>query len=1059
LTLSNNYFVTGDYVVGGVGLRGLGDASGFASGTIMIPDPNQPNSTSVPAGADIVAAFLYWETVEKSNSALAGRNGFFNGFAITGSILGNPNAPTSWSSGGCSGSSQGTTTIRAYRADVRPFLPLDASGKPLGNGSFQVRLADSGSNGGGTPLTLGASLVIIYRVLSPKVPLNSIVLYDGASAPSNSSSTMSQQIVGFYQAAVSAAPVAKLTHIVGDGQTNKSESVLLNGTTLSSLYGGLPPFPGIYNGSWDNPTWSVGGLVNRGDSSAITSVVPNGSGSGCVDWGAVIFSTTVQDTDGDGLLDVWETNQGYTDAITNQFVALPGANPNQKDIFVELDYLQNLDAGAGAYRHSHLPKQAALDMAGNAFKNAPLDCDAMGRNCKGVQLHVDVGNVYQTAAPGGPSVACGQALCDPYIVPAGTGGNSIPESAVVCSDGLTLCQFPGSVAVGWKEGLLWVKNNPTVPGNVNVPLGNFQFGRKDSYHYVLFGHALGTPRSYWTTFGATLQNTLFTQLVSIVDTGASAVVRIQSPLGTFKPGDCPNAAIPACGDSNVDRVSVAGALGQPNLNGTYHFSNLSSSTDMNGVTTTTFTITTSGVADGAYTFSNEPRLEVMYGGPTSSSGHSDLGGADTEVTFGLWPADDPANCQADPSQPLTAQNPTYCNNQLGGVLQEAGTLMHEMGHTLTLTHGGTYYDDPAHPSVPTYELNCKSNDLSVMSYLFQVRGFPDGGIDYSRQIFSPLSELTLSEAAGIGLDSGGNPALHFTRWYAPPNALDIKLQNATGGRFAKFHCDGTPVTDGAQMVRVDGSTFSSPIDWDNDFSSNAPEPPWQDINFNGSTANSPDAPFRGFNDWMNVDLLQTGARENALGFSGGSGAGAAAQAIGGGVPSQAIGGGVPTQAIGGGAAAQAIGGGATTQAIGGGALAQAVGGGTEQDADTANSTADPPTNLQATPSPLTTHNVLLTWIAPGSGQTPQSGQSPAFAQVRRYDVWRDTGSFPTLASVLANQSQFTLIGQVTGTPPATTFTDTKLKNNTTYTYFVTDTNLQGVQSGPTNPPATIFVVF
>jgi hypothetical protein len=64
-----------------------------------------------------------------------------------------------------------------------------------------------------------------------------------------------------------------------------------------------------------------------------------------------------------------------------------------------------------------------------------------------------------------------------------------------------------------------------------------------------------------------------------------------------------------------------------------------------------------------------------------------------------------------------------------------------------------------------------------------------------------------------------------------------------------------------------------------------------------------------------------------------------------------------------------------------------------------------------------------------------------------------------LASVVANQSQFTIVGRVTGTPPATTFTDTKLKNNTTYTYFVTDTNLQGVLSGPTNPPATIFVVF
>src|SRR5215472_9525720 len=157
LNFFKNYFVTGDYVVGGVGLRGLGDATGFASGTITI--------NSVPAGADVVAAFLYWQTIEKSKSSLLGQNGFFNGRAITGTILGNPNAPTSWSSGGCAGPSNGTTTLRTYRADVRPFLNL-VNGSAQGNGAYPVRLADSGSNGGGTPLTEGATLVVIYRVLS-----------------------------------------------------------------------------------------------------------------------------------------------------------------------------------------------------------------------------------------------------------------------------------------------------------------------------------------------------------------------------------------------------------------------------------------------------------------------------------------------------------------------------------------------------------------------------------------------------------------------------------------------------------------------------------------------------------------------------------------------------------------------------------------------------------------------------------------------------------------------------------------------------------------------------
>src|SRR5258708_14499792 len=54
LCLDNNYFVTGDYVVGGAVLNGP-VVNGMATGTIMIPDPNQPNSTSVPSAADLMS--------------------------------------------------------------------------------------------------------------------------------------------------------------------------------------------------------------------------------------------------------------------------------------------------------------------------------------------------------------------------------------------------------------------------------------------------------------------------------------------------------------------------------------------------------------------------------------------------------------------------------------------------------------------------------------------------------------------------------------------------------------------------------------------------------------------------------------------------------------------------------------------------------------------------------------------------------------------------------------------------------------------------------------------
>lgn len=295
LGLSNNYMVTGDYVVGGVGLRGLGDASGFASGTITIPDPaayatNVP-SQQVPPGADIVAAFLYWETVESSGT-FAGQNGFFGTSSstspITGTILGNPNAPTSWSSGGCSGGAQGSKTIVTYRADVSNLIPVDSNGNVAPNTSYTVRLADSGKSGS-VPFTLGATLVIVYRLLAPTVPLNAVVIYDGSYAPSNTAQIVSQPMLGFFQAGndQTAAPIAtKITHIVGNGQSNKIQQVYLNNygasgnlvhsTLLPSLYGTNPPFPGNYNGSWDNPTWFPNAIqpantaVQAGESSETT---------------------------------------------------------------------------------------------------------------------------------------------------------------------------------------------------------------------------------------------------------------------------------------------------------------------------------------------------------------------------------------------------------------------------------------------------------------------------------------------------------------------------------------------------------------------------------------------------------------------------------------------------------------------------------------------------------------------------------------------------------------------------------------------------------------------
>lgn len=246
------------------------------------------------------------------------------------------------------------------------------------------------------------------------------------------------------------------------------------------------------------------------------------------------------------------------------------------------------------------------------------------------------------------------------------------------------------------------------------------------------------------------------------------------------------------------------------------------------------------------------------------------------------------------------------------------------------------------------------------------------------------------------------------------------------------------------MTRVDGTTYSAPIDWNNNLITPDPLEPvaWQDVNFNGSTSASPDAPLQGFNDWLNLDLRQTSARANTFGTSGGNSfdtiGGNSFDTIGG--NSFDTIGGNAFDTVGGNAFDTV--GGNSLDTVGGNALDTVGGnaldtvGGNEQDAETACSTADPPTVVTAVEPPKA-HFVVVSWMPPG------------VCQVRRnkgYTIWRALGSFNTLTP--ANRTLFTIIGTVNA--PSTTFTDGNVKNNNTYTYFVTDTNTQGATSGASN---------
>ena len=135
--------------------------------------------------------------------------------------------------------------------------------------------------------------------------------------------------------------------------------------------------------------------------------------SGGESWGATrrttalaIGITGAKDSDGDGLLDLWEINGVDFDGDGSIDVDLPmmGANPLHKDIFVELDWVTG-----------QAPTRAAIQALKAAFSEAPTNSGGIPNpdGQPGINLWIDTGTLSDAVGLVGDDFGGGNAVSGP----------------------------------------------------------------------------------------------------------------------------------------------------------------------------------------------------------------------------------------------------------------------------------------------------------------------------------------------------------------------------------------------------------------------------------------------------------------------------------------------------------------------------------------------------------------------------------------------------------------------------------------------------------------------
>jgi hypothetical protein len=412
----------------------------------------------------------------------------------------------------------------------------------------------------------------------------------------------------------------------------------------------------------------------------------------------IVVFRVQQDSDGDGLWDDWETTGIDTTGDGVPEITLSNANPQRKDLYVEVDCLVSDGNGNGSLNdpqdHTHCPPQNAMIDVATAFANAPVNNPD---GTTGVQLHIDVGTLYGA----GVTAVVGAGGVNGFVGDLG-GGNQIAEA--------------GNEIIDWDGATGWAGTN-----FYTLKAANFDNNRRFAYRYAILGHQTNARRAINDCTSGWAED--FTANDFLVTLGG------WRDLDNDGNGDTGCWTMTAANGIDED---VDGAIDEDPQDNVDNDGDCAPGTDTNG----------DGVACG--------RGDV---------------GVDEDGGFSV-----------------------------GSREMQAGTFMHEFGHTLNLRHGGGD------------NTNNKPNYLSVMNYRmgwqacavpFSAAGggaFP-GGCAFSATLLppapaGPLNETNLDECLGIDNGAGFFGPMNWDAVAAisgvtncsPPNNTNVQADiNGSGG--------------------------------------------------------------------------------------------------------------------------------------------------------------------------------------------------------------------------------------------------------------------------------------